>query len=127
MTQEQIDKVNARCPHGQGIFFEPNGIPNHIKDLVLYSRFVKDGVAGGNCWGDKRYSFVNEPEKDHMIVLDYVLEELHPNITYLQFKRIHDLIRSNEDTIDGYYGNFENWKVDYILLPELEEFLDTLK
>jgi len=35
MTQEQIDAINQKCPYGQGIFFQPNGVPTHIKENMV--------------------------------------------------------------------------------------------
>lgn len=39
LTQAQIAAINAECPYGQGIFREPFGIPDHIKDLLIYTKW----------------------------------------------------------------------------------------
>jgi len=63
---------------------------------------------------------------DGFIVLDLTLEKLMPNITYLKYKQILKLIHTNEETDYEYYGNSTEWKVEYIILSELENFLNNL-
>ena len=125
MTQEQIDKINAQCPRDQGIFVQPNHVPVHIKEPVIMSRYVQSGWSGGSCWSDVK-SFVRTCPKDHMKVLDLVLNELCPMISYLQYKEINQLIHTNEETDHYYYGNSDDWFCEYIILSELEKFIEQL-
>jgi len=128
MDEDLIRKINLKCPYGQGIFFQPNGVPTSINEHVIYSQYVKSGKSGGSCWGTEPEWFYNEPPKDHMKVLDIVLEEVCPNITFLQYKKLSGLIRSNDEyCADNYYGNFDNWHVDFIPLSEFEEFINNIK
>lgn len=126
MTQEQIDKINSQCPYNQGIFVQPNHVPVHIKEPVIMSRYVKSGYSGGSCCGDKPTYFTKELPKDHLQVLDLVLQELCPKISYLQYKSISRLIHSNEETDWNYYGNTDDWYCEYIILSELEKFIEQL-
>lgn len=46
ISKEQIEKINKLCPNEwqeneQGIFTEPNMIPIHIKEPVVYMRWEK--------------------------------------------------------------------------------------
>lgn len=125
MTQEEIDKINHQCPYGQGIFFQPNGVPLHIKEHVIYSKYDYRGKHGGSCWGDEPSWYHNDPPKDHFRVLDLVLRELHPQCTYLQYREIQSLIESDEDRSYEYYGNFSDWKVEWIVLSELEKLIES--
>ncbi len=51
LTQAQIEEINKECPYGQGIFREPFGIPNKIKELVIYTKWSSGGKPG-SCWDD---------------------------------------------------------------------------
>ena len=127
MTNEEIEDINKECPYDQGIFFQPNMIPINIKEHVIYSRYETGGYSGGSCWDDSDpRPYTEDIQEDRFKVLDLVLAKLKPNITYLQYKKIEGMIRDNEDTEQEYYGNSRDWKVEYIVLSELEKFLETV-
>jgi hypothetical protein len=128
LTEDQIKAINEKCPYNQGVFFQPNHIPIHIKELVIYTRYETGGVSGGSCWDSSNpQPYDREPPKDKFKVLDLVLAELMPNITYLQFKQIDALVKDNEDTEFEYYGNRTNYKAEYIILSELYKLLESFK
>lgn len=125
MTKEEITEINSKCPEDQGIFFQPSMIPVHIKEHVIYCRYKTGGYSGGNCWNANEAKYYSEdPPEDRFKVLDLVLEKLKPNITYLQYKKIESMVHNNEETEYEYYGNSTEWKVEYIILSELEAFLE---
>jgi len=127
MTQDDIIEINKRCPEDQGIFTEPSMIPTHIKEPVIYRRYSTGGVSGGSCWDEGNPQPYTEDEpKDGFRVLELVLEKLKPSITFLQYKQIDSMVHNNEETEHEYYGNSTDWKVEYIILSELERFLNTL-
>lgn len=126
MSPEDIKEINDKCPSDQGIFIQPSMIPITIKGPVIYSRYSTGGMSGGNCWGDEPYYQSEEIPEDHFKVLDLVLEKLMPNITYLQYKKLTKLIHNNSESRDEYYGNSTDWAVEYIILSELELFLEEL-
>lgn len=124
MTKEEIKEINEKCPYNQGIFVQPTMIPVHIKEPVIYCRYETGGYSGGNCHDDTEpQPYTEEPPKDRFKVLDLVLEKLKPNITPVQYKKIEEMIHDNEETEFEYYGNSTDWKVEYIILSELETFL----
>lgn len=126
MTQEQIYEINSKCPGDQGVFFQPSMIPVDIKEHVIYTRYSTGGYSGGSCYDTKaRYHESDIPE-NKFEVLDLVLQELKPNITFLQYKKIDKMIHTNEETDREYYGNSTDWKVEYIILSELEEYINSL-
>lgn len=125
MDKKIIEKINKGCPYNQGIFTEPYGIPIHIKEPVVYTRYEIGGYSGGNCWGDEATRYEEEPPKDKWKVLDLLLRETAPTITYLQYKEIEGLIHTNEETQYGYYGNSTDERIEYIILRELESLLAT--
>ncbi len=129
MTKELIEKINAKCPYGQGIFFQPSGISTNIKEHVIYSRY-EVGYKPGSCWDDE--DTVNEYHEqdipqDHFKVLDITLEELGVNLTDIQRRLINGLIKEDTDTESGYYGDYQDYKCEYIILGELESYLNTIK
>lgn len=126
ITEEEIKEINSKCPIDQGIFIEPYGIPINIKEPVVYRRFKVSGVRGGSCWGTEHYNVEFDEENEDWAALDLLLELLIPNISYLQYKKINKLIRNNRDTENDYYGNSTDYKVEYIILSELQEFIDNL-
>ena len=67
-----------------------------------------------------------EPPKNRLKVLDIVLSKIYPNISYLGYREIEELIHTNEETELEYYGNSSDWKVEYIILSELESLIEKL-
>jgi hypothetical protein len=124
MDKETIKKINDKCPYEQGIFVEPYGIPVHIKEPVIYMRKDIGGMSGGSCWGTEPEPYINT-ETVEFEVLDLVLMELKPNITYLQYKMVNKLIHTNNETQYEYYGNSTDYEIKYIILSELEKLLET--
>ena len=128
LTKEQIEKIEILLPnYEQGIYTEPYGILHTIKEPVIYMRWKTGGVSGGSCWDSSNpKSYVNDKEKPNFEVLDLVLSELMPTITYLQFKEIEKLIHTNDETEYEYYGNCTDYEIKYVILSELirklEEF-----
>ena len=131
LSKEQIEKINDQSlmdwnTNEQGIFTEPYGIPNNIKEPVVYMRWETGGVSGGSCWGNsdpQPYETDNNPNFE---VLDITLKTLLPNISYLYFKGIEKLIHSSEETDWEYYGNCTNFSIKYIILSELIDYLETV-
>jgi len=127
MDKETVERINKECPYGQGIFLQPSYVPINIKELVVYTVYDIGGYRGGSCWGNKP-EYVNlRLEDDRFVVLDMVLNELFPNITYLQYRKILKLIHTNEDTTLEYYGNSTDHRCEYIVLSELEKLINEMK
>ena len=55
-----------------------------------------------------------------------VLEILKPDIKFIQYKKIISMIRTNKETKYEYYGNSNDYKVEYIILSELEDYLNEI-
>lgn len=132
LTAEQIEKINKLAPmewqtNEQGIFTEPYGIPTSIKEPVVYMRWHTGGVSGGSCWDSSNPQHYTadggEPSFD---VLDLVLAELVPSISYLQYKQIEKLVRSAYHTDHEYYGNSTDFEIKYVVLSELLSALEKL-
>ncbi len=125
LTQSQIEAINKECPYGQGIFREPFGIPNHIKELVVYTKW-ESGGRGGSCWDDEdtvNEDYTSDRPSDAFKVLDLTLKVLKPEVTFLQFKEIQNLVQSNTETDYGYYGDYTEDTIEWIVLSDLYEAL----
>jgi len=126
LTKEQIKEINNKCPYNQGVFVEPYGIPTNIKEPVIYCRYETGGYSGGSCWDDSDpQPYTEDVPKDKMKVLEIVLMELCPNISYLQYKQIEQLIDYNEYEENEYYGNSTDWKIEFIQTSKLYELLES--
>lgn len=128
LTSEQIEKINKECPNfygenEQGIFNEPNGIPDDMKGLVVYQRYETGGVSGGSCWDDSNPEAYSVSEVPEFKVLDLVLRELSPNISYLDYKKIESEIKSNENYEYEYYGNCTDFIIKFIPLDKVIELI----
>lgn len=125
LTKEQIEEINKECPYGQGIFREPFGIPNDIKELVIYTKW-RSGERGGSCWDDDNTVNIHYDKSrpnDAFKVLDLTLKTLKPDVTYLQFREIEGLIDSNVECDYGYYGDYTEDTIEWIKLSDLYEML----
>ena len=126
LTKEQIEEINSKVPYGQGIFKEPYGIPNHIKELVIYTKWTSGGRPG-SCWDDEdtiNEDYTQDRPNDAFKVLDLVLQILKPNITFLQYKEIQNLVDSNTETDYGYYGDYTEDTIEWIVLSDLYKLLN---
>lgn len=126
LTKEQIEEINKQCPYGQGIFKEPFGIPNNIKELVIYTKWTS-GSRGGSCWDDEdtvNEDYTFDRPNDGFKVLDLTLKVLKPDVTLLQFKEIQNLVHSNQTTEYGYYGDYTEDTIEWIVLSDLYKILE---
>ena len=129
LTQTQIEAINKECPYGQGIFREPFGIPDHIKDLLIYTKW-ESGGRPGSCWDDE--NTVNEEyyrsrPNDAFMVLDLTLKALKVDAKFFKFKDIKSLIHSNTETDYGYYGDYTEDTIEWIKLSDLYQAIREAK
>ena len=136
LTKIQIEKINKEAyqewgESEQGIFNQPSGIPVDVKDNVIYMRWLKSGMRGGNYItpGEAEYFENIEPEFE---VLELVLLELKPDLSFLQFRKlkrdIEKLIHRNDDEGEReYYGNCKDFEIIYIKVSDLIKYLLTIK
>lgn len=130
MTQEQIDLINENSPmdwqtNEQGIFFQPYGVPDNIKGHVVYMRFEIGGVSGGTCWDTSDPTPYSNDQQPEFVALDLAIKEINPNVSYLKYKEIEEIISINYETDYEYYGNYTDFEIRYILLSQLEQILNS--
>lgn len=81
------------------------------------------GRDGGNCWGNN-YSYSIDAEEEPEIGIDELLEQVCPNITYLQYKKIiKDVVHKEQKEIREYYGNYRIVKYKIIIYRDLYDAL----
>lgn len=127
LTEEDIKEINSKVADSwnEGVYTEPNHMPVHIKEPVIYMRWSSGGVSGGSCWDDSDPQPYDN-DKPKFTVLDLVLKKLKPDISYLDYKKVEELICDNQDTEYEYYGNCTNYTVEYITLSSLYKLLEKL-
>jgi len=120
LTPDQIKQINDKQESSEmGIYLQPYKIPNIIKGLVLYQRYLIGECSGGNCWDDTEPTYQSVDEVPEFTILDDVLEIICPNINFLQYNKLKRLICSEEYNDYQYYGNYDNYKIRYIVLDDL--------
>lgn len=124
LTEKDIKEINSKVEDSwnNGIFKEPYGIPNGIKDLVIYSRIETGGYSGGNCWGgiSEAYTCDNDFNYD---ILDLVIEKLKPTCTFMEYRKIQKSLIESEYSDREYYGNSTEFRIKYITLENLYTLL----
>ncbi len=94
-----------------------------VKGPLLSISWVTGGMSGGSCWGHQPEQIDSEPEPKFE-VLDKVLQIVCPTISYLSYRKIEsDLIKEGSNGDSGYYGNYTNYAIKYLLLKDLYDFL----
>jgi hypothetical protein len=129
LTQEEIDQFNVGPWHyNYGIFKEPYGIDISEKRMVIYHRVRTGGYSGGNCCDeeDSRWDAADHELENSLEGFEKVLELVCPEITFLHYRRIMKLVKSNEKTEYEYYGNSDDWLIQWIPLHDLYKELEKL-
>lgn len=84
-------------------------------------------TGGGSCWDEgpvRHYTETHEPESDeYEDFLTFLLEEIAPEITFLQFKRLKSQLKQIEKEVEfeinEYYGNHSNYYGLWFYVDEL--------
>lgn len=132
LTQEDIDKLNKEVVgwHGeQGIYIQPYGVPVQVKDHVVYMRWDAEGASGGSCYdtGDDDGARPYRNDEPTFDIFHNVCRFLKPDITEEQLYEAEHNLQEDEQTDYEYYGNWSRYKVKWILLKDLQNYLMNLK
>lgn len=127
LTEKQIKSINKKCPYNQGIFMEPFGIPDYIKELVIYTKWASGGRPG-SCWDNENTineDYTHERPYDAYDVLDLIFQELGiDNVFSKNSYEITGLFDSNTDTEYGYYGDYTEDTIEWIRLSHFLEIVN---
>lgn len=91
-------------------------------DLVLFSKYETGGMAGGNCWGDEAEPYTADKFRE-FIELEEILRGLCPHISFLEFRSLKGEVETCGYTEGEYYGNSTEYRVEYIGLKKLYNWL----
>lgn len=94
-----------------------------IRDNVIIQTHVSGGARGGNCWGDSAEYFSNHKKAQPFIPLDNILKAVAPDVSYLKYKEIENLIEVGEDCDREYYGNYTSYDIYTLDIEKLYEAL----
>ena len=85
-------------------------------------------MSGGSCWDNSNpQPYVSDDKEPHFEELDTILEELRPNLTFLQFRKLaREHIHSHTFTENEYYGNCTHYAVKFVVIDELKKFIEDL-
>jgi hypothetical protein len=92
----------------------------------LRKRWVVGGMSGGSCWGDDADKPISAHAEPEFVDLDNLLTLICPNISFLQYKSILNIVESKDDRENEYYGNYTEYEVKYISLGSLYNKLKDL-
>lgn len=94
---------------------------------VLEQEWSGGGVGGGSCWNndgaDNHYAIEGEPEPK-FTDLTGVLTAVCPNITFLQYQSLEELIKYDTRNEREYYGNSSVTMIKSIKVQDIWDFLE---
>lgn len=111
MTYEEFEKIAEESLRGlndyASSYSEHDGFT--IDDGVIVQKHISGGASGGNCWGDDARYFRNEKSAEEFLPLDRILLAVAPEITYLKYREVQNLIVEGNDHDHEYYGNYTDY------------------
>lgn len=93
----------------------------------LFYVYETGGVSGGSCWDSSNpQPYVNTEQDPGFVVLDQLLEKVAPQISFLNYKKLSAMIKTFEHWESEYYGNRTEYRISYITLEDLANFLNSI-
>lgn len=127
LTDAQIAEINRKCEKfqaSQGIAREPFGFKLGSNGYVIYCSYPIGGKSGGDYGDGKATPYTEREPKDRMAVIDLVLHYLKPDISFLTHRQVMAMVQDQERSEGSdYYGNYTDYRYEYIMLADLEAFL----
>lgn len=138
-TKEQEQRFLSICSNLNICFFKRSDRRHSIQPFDIVSKkelktgldldkhylhigWTTGGISGGSCWDDgetdNHYFSTGEPEPN-FDELDTTLLNLCPNIGFLQYKQVVNVVKRDEYTETEYYGNCTNYATKSVLLRDL--------
>ena len=100
---------------------------NVKREPSIYKEWRIGGLTGGGCWdGMNANEAVSADEEPDFNGLDDILSEMCPKLTFLHYRKIEKLVRSFDYTQNEYYGNYSEYRTEYIPLHDLYNLLKDL-
>jgi hypothetical protein len=123
-----LDKIRPLVdisPYEEKLWYWPDGNKKGSKKASQFD-YIRNkveigGKEGGDCWGGEPEHYTRNEEQEFKDLMK-ILESIAPKITFLQYKKLAKLIYSYERIEYEYYGNYTEYRIEYIKLEELFEF-----
>jgi hypothetical protein len=85
------------------------------------------GGTSGNCWGPEKYNVSPTPQPASFKEFDELLEQICPQITFLQYKKLYNETVTTESMGDSdYYGGHVEYAKYVCDLPRLYDLLEQM-
>jgi hypothetical protein len=97
------------------------------KKGTLWWGYETGGADGGNCWGGEpqHYSVDEKPKKDFPPLKEF-LKDMVPDITFLDYDELREIIKSDDFREREYYGNHTDYYIEYIEPDKLYKKLNDM-
>ena len=89
------------------------------KEPALTLCWHTGGVSGGSCWGGENHGYSTGEGEPEWEILDRILEHFCPNITFIRYKGIMRLSKTDSFSRGEYYGNSTDFTYRVIKLKDL--------
>ena len=96
---------------------------NEVFEGFRSESWLIGGVEGGSCWNEGGHSSISAESHAKVTLLDKFLEEAMPEISFLKYKKIEALIKTESYTSSEYYGNYKEYSISYISFDDIADFL----
>lgn len=83
----------------------------NYNETTIIQRHKTCGAEGGNCWGDDARYFSNHKSASEFLPLDSILSAVAPEIPYLKYRQITNIITEDHETDHEYYGNYTDYEI----------------
>lgn len=96
-----------------------------IEKPRLIVQWSPGGVSGGSCWDSSDpQPYTNNDPIPELELLDKVLEEIYPQLSFLQYRALTSkLMKCDGYSVDEYYGNSTDYQFKCVDVRELYDYL----
>lgn len=99
---------------------------DEISEYELCQNWTVGGITGGDCWGSSANIAVTAESEPELLILDRILEKACPNIPLMKYRKLEKeegLIKYEDYSTGGYYGNYYEKRKKTLNLDVLYKFL----
>lgn len=104
-----------------------NGVEGYWSGDSIEVSWCIGGMTGGSCWGGAVDTPVRAEPPCELDALTNILMEVAPGMSFLQYKKIEQLIETGTRGGGGdYYGNYTDYAYKRLDIRKLYEALDSM-
>jgi hypothetical protein len=96
-----------------------------VNEPRLYVEWSTGGISGGSCWeSSDPQPYTSNSQPKELAILDAILEEICPNISFLQYKNLTStLVKCDTRSECEYYGNQTDYATKSVDVKDLYDYL----